>query len=68
MHWPGLEEIRGKLSVRVIGLRYMLVCVSGLDGWNAIDSFQAAMASSNSSAIRHDIRLRIVGMSYHSLR
>ena len=45
------RRIKGKLSVQAMGLGYVLVCVSGLDGWNTIDSFQAAIASSNSSAI-----------------
>lgn len=37
---------------RIIHMNTLLVCASGLEGCNAIDSFQAAIASSYSSASR----------------
>jgi hypothetical protein len=37
--------------------RYVLVCASGLDGWREMDSFQAAIASSYSSALVLSVNL-----------
>jgi hypothetical protein len=47
---------RGQLNSEgdeIIKREYILVWVSGLDGWYWMDSFHAAMASSNSSDGHH---------------